>query len=225
MKCFRVAVEGSFVITASFLVVLATATLTIHVWRWDSGIVANWVQAVGSILAIVGAYLVGERQARATLLATEEAHRLGEHARREGMFSVIKAAHSRAKQIEAALDDDNPPLNMIEVYHPSLVDSLVDLMAKMPISELGSDQAINSFIIFSGQFVFLNRNLDLYVTGPYGDPEFMAKLAKLERQGNPEQVDSVVATKKAVLKKNVQVHLRRIDIEFKNLLVAFQKDA
>jgi hypothetical protein len=225
VKWFRVAVEGSFVITASFLVVLATATLTIKVWGWNSGIVANWVQAVGSILAIGGAYFVGERQARATLLATQEAHRLGEHARREGMFSVIKAAHSRAKQIEAALDDDNPPLKMIEVYHPSLVDSLIDLMAKLPISELGSDLAINSFIKFSGQFVFLSRNLDLYIGGPYADPKLMKEIATLKQQGCPEHVERVVATKKAVLKKNVQVHLNSIETEFRNLMVALQKDA
>ena len=224
MKCFRVTVEGSFVITACFLVVLATATLTIKVWGWDSGIVANWVQAVGSILAIVGAYFIGERQARATLRATQEAHRLGEYARREGMFSVIKAAHSFAKVIDAALEDEARPLKMYGVYHPSLIDSLVDLMVKLPVSELGSDQAIGAFIMFSGQFTFLKGALDKYVAGAYTD-DVNADIKKSEEQGYTDQWEVIVASKWGAMEQNVRVHLESIDAQFATLQAAFQKNA
>lgn len=223
MKLFRVIAEGSFVIAASFLVVLAISDLTINAWGWNSGNVASWVQAVGSILAIGGAYFIGERQASATLRATREAHQLGERARREGMYSVIKAARSFAKVIDAALDDEDMPLKMYAVYHPSLIDSLVDLMVKLPVSELGSDQAIGAFIMFSGQLTFLKQSLGEYVAGPYTD-EVNTEIKKLEEQGYRDQWKGIVEAKRAVLKKNVQVHLERMDIEFENLMEAFQKN-
>lgn len=142
------------------------------------------------------------------------------------MFSVIGAAHSRAKEIKEALDDQSPPIKMYGVYHASLIDSLVDLMTKLPVSELGSDQAINAFIIFSGQFAFLRKALEEYMAGPYADPEVMEELEKLKVQGyGNREHDQVVDSKRAVLKTNVEVHLARIDIEFTHLSAALQKNA
>ena len=67
---------------------------------------------------------------------------------------------------------------MHAVYHPSLIDSLVHLMTKLPVSELGSDAAIGAFIKFSGQFTFLKQSLDEYLAGSYTD-EMMASLRKV----------------------------------------------
>jgi hypothetical protein len=186
---------------------------------------AAWVQAVGSIVAIFGAYFVGERQSRATLRAAHETHQLAERTRREGIFAVIQAAHARAKEFEGALDDETR-LKMHDVYHPSLIDSLVELMAKLPVSELGSYQAINAFIIFSGQFIFLKKALDAFVGGPHVDPDVIKTLAKLKAQGygNREE-DQVIESKRAVLKKNVEVHLQRIHAEAKFLFETFPNKA
>jgi hypothetical protein len=222
LKLFRMIAEGSFVITASFLTALVIAGLTIHAWGWNSGNVASWVQAVGSILAIGGAYFVGERQASATLRATQEAHKLGERARREGMFSVVKAAHSFAKTIDAALADENKPLKMYGVYHPSLIDSLVDLMVKLPVSELGSDRAINAFIMFSGQFTFLKESLDRYVAGAYTD-EVQAEIANLE-EGYRDRWKEVVAGKWGALTHNVRVHIESINTNFATLKAALEQN-
>lgn len=221
MKLFRIIAEGSFVIAASFLGVLVIAVLTIHVWGWNSGNVASWVQAVGSILAIIGAYIVGERQSGATLRATQEAHRLGERSRREGMFSVLKTAHSFAKVIDAALADESKPLKMYDVYHPSLIDSLVDLMSKLPVSELGSDEAIGAFVMFNGQFIFLKESLNEYVGGAYTD-KVKADIQNLEEQGYRGKTKEIVDGKWGALTHNVQIHLESIDTNFACLEAAFK---
>ncbi|WP_176079776.1 hypothetical protein [Paraburkholderia tropica] len=117
MKSFRMIAEGSFVIAATSLVTLAVAAMTIHAWGWNSGNVASWVQAVGSIAAIIGSYFIGERQAKAALAATQKAHQLAEETRqavealeelerRQGMYAVIRAAYTHTVQIKEALSDE-----------------------------------------------------------------------------------------------------------------------
>jgi hypothetical protein len=176
---------------------------------WNHGDWLSFAQAAASTAAIIGAYGVVFVQAR-----------LNKRTQLESMLSVIKAAHSRAKQFEAALDDDDTGLKMYAVYHPSLIDSLVELMTKLPVSDLGSDKKIGAFITFSGQFTFLKQSLDEYIAGPYTN-ETKARLQKLEEQGYRAQWKEVVDSKRAVLKRNVQVHLDSIDIEFKTLMKAF----
>lgn len=56
LKSFRMVADSAFLIAACFLVVIAVATMTVHVWGWNSATVASWGQAVGSIAAIIGAY-------------------------------------------------------------------------------------------------------------------------------------------------------------------------
>lgn len=176
---------------------------------WHHGDWLSFAQAAASTAAIIGAYGVVFVQ-----------DRLSQRARRESMFSLIKAAHSHAKLFEAALDDDDARLKMYAVYHPSLIDSLLELLNKLPVSALGSDAAIGAFIMFRGQFTFLKQKLNEYLAGPYTD-EMMADLQKLDEQGYRDQSKGVVESKRAVLKRNIQVHLDCIDTEFKNLLMAF----
>lgn len=169
----------------------------------------SFAQAAAATAAIIGAYGVVFVQAR-----------LSKRAQRVSMLSVIKAAHSHAKLFEAALDDDDARLKMYAAYHPSLIDSLVELMTKLPVSELGSDAAIRAFIKFSGQFTFLKQNLNEYLAGPFTD-EVNATIEKLDDQEYPDAWKQIVDTKRAVLKKNVQVHIDSIDIEFKTLMRTF----
>lgn len=68
---------------------------------WNHGDWLSFAQAAASTAAIIGAYDVVFVQAR-----------ISKRAQRESIFSVIKAAHSRAKQFEVALDDDEARLKM-----------------------------------------------------------------------------------------------------------------
>jgi hypothetical protein len=165
VKSFRMVMEGVFVIAATFLVTLVIAAMTIHAWGWNSGNVASWVQAVGSIAAIIGSYFIGERQAKAALAATQKAHQLAEETRRTveakaaqerraGMYAVVLAAHNHTVEIKEALDDEYN-IKMYSIYHPSIIDSMIELLSKLPIHTLGSERAIAAFVIYNGQFTFL----------------------------------------------------------------------
>jgi len=227
MKSFRMIAEGSFVIAATFLATLIVAVMTIHAWGWNSASVASWVQAVGSIAAIIGSYFIGERQAKAALAATQKSHQLAEetrqtvevleeHERRKGMYAVILAAHNHTVQIKEALSDEFN-LKMHSIYHPSIIDSLVELLSKLPIHTLGSERAIAAFIIYSGQFTFLKGAMAEYLAGPYTD-EINKKIAKLKEQDYDEKYSGVlISSKRAALRKNVETHIDRIQLEFQIL--------
>ncbi|AOI60420.1 hypothetical protein [Burkholderia diffusa] len=227
MKSFRTIAEGSFFVTATFLVTLAVVVVTIHAWGWNSGNVASWVQAVGSIAAIVGSYFIGERQAKASLAATQKAHQLAEETRqavealeererRQGMYAVILAAHTHTVQIKEALSDEFN-IKMYSIYHPSIIDSMIELLSRLPIHTLGSERAISAFVIYSGQFTFLKGAMAEYLAGPYTD-EINKKIAELKKYAYDEKYsDDLISTKRAVLRKNVETHIDRIQLEFQVL--------
>lgn len=227
MKTIRTIAEGAFLIAATFLVTLVAAAITIHAWGWNSGSVASWVQAVGSIAAIIGAYFIGERQAKAALTATQKAHQLAEetrqavaaldeHERRKGMYAVILAAHNHTQQIKEALNDEFY-IKMYSVYHPSIIDSMIELLSKLPIHTLGSERAIAAFVIYSGQFTFLKGAMAEYLDGPYTD-EIKKQIAELKEHAYDERYsDDLLLSKRAVLRKNVETHIDRIELEFRIL--------
>lgn len=196
------------------LVAVAGAALFFHYQPHKSGDVAAWVQATGAVIAIIGTYIVGERQWRAAIRSVEEAQRIRDAAGRASMLAVIRAAYSRACEIRRALDDPAPPLRMYDAYHSSIIESLLNIMKGMPVHELGNESAIEAFVIYSGQFAFLRDALEKYVKGPNGDPEFVAELTKLEEQGYKEIDHQMRETMRQVLRSNVTVHLERIEREF-----------
>ncbi|MEM5312334.1 hypothetical protein [Paraburkholderia sp. JHI869] len=227
MKLFRIIAEGSFVIAATFLVTLVVAVMTIHAWGWNSGNVAAWVQAVGAIAAIIGAYFIGERQGKTALAATQKAHELAEETRqkvevlvererRQGMFAVIRAAHNHTLQIKDALDD-KWNIKMYEIYHPSIIDSMIELMSKLPIHTLGSERAIAAFVIYSGQFTFLKGAMEKYLAGAH-TPEIKSELALLKASGyDKSHGDNLVESKRVALRNSVETHMYCIQREFKVL--------
>jgi hypothetical protein len=200
--------------------VLAVGSIIVaqNMWSLNKSDWASWVQAVGSIAAIIGAYVIGERQSKATLESAREAHHVAEESKRVSRFAVLRAAHNRASLIRAALTKGEPPLNLIEVYHSSIIDSLVLAMSSIPVSELGSDEAVDAFILFSGQFVFLRKALEEYVDGPSADPIVQRQLDRLKAQGyGREHQDEILTVARNVRRRNVEVHLKQIEFEFEKL--------
>ena len=217
----RIAVVIVVVCLVAFLVA------AIYVLGWSSANLASWVQAVGSIAAIVGSYIIGERQAKATLATTQKAHKLAEETRktvealkeneqREGMYAVIFAAHNHTMQIKETLSDEFN-VKIYSIYHPSIIDSMVELLSKLPIHILGSERAIAAFVIYSGQFIFLKGAMAEYLAGPYTD-EIKRRIAELKAYSyNEKYSDDLISSKRAALRKNVETHIDRIQQEFQIL--------
>ncbi|MGT2429293.1 hypothetical protein ACU4HD_12200 [Cupriavidus basilensis] len=68
-----------------------------------AGDIASWVQAIGSIAAIVGAYAIGERQASAAAKAQEAAETRDVRRRRDTYLAVAAVAVEQAHVAQANL--------------------------------------------------------------------------------------------------------------------------
>ncbi|WP_321867265.1 hypothetical protein [Paraburkholderia tropica] len=184
----------------------------------DSSAWASWFQAVGSIAAIIGAFVVGDRQSTAAIESVREGHRIAEASRRTAMFAVMRAAHMRARLIRSAMDAEVPVIKLMSVYHSTVLDSLVAAMNSMNAAEIGSDEAVQAFLIFSGQFVFLRDSLEKYLQGPSRDETTRKSIDQLNRHGyGQDHVQTLLDATTSRLKHNVVIHLNQIDEEFSTL--------
>ncbi len=67
--------------------------------------IAAWVQAVGSIAAIIGAFLIGERQANMAREEADKARATNEKSKQDAQLAVITLLHRFGKLFEAAREE------------------------------------------------------------------------------------------------------------------------
>lgn len=135
---------------------------------------AAWAQAVGSVIAVVAAFLVGRQQAQSTLKAVDRTHELGVLAKRSAISSVVDVVHRRIEEICVALGPNIADrVNLWEVYHPDIIESMKTALRDLPVYELASAQAIDGLLRFREQLVFFGQSLNKYYDGFHQDALFM----------------------------------------------------
>ncbi|MFY2996286.1 hypothetical protein ACOTH8_23450 [Achromobacter xylosoxidans] len=135
---------------------------------------AAWAQAVGTVIAVVAAFLVGRQQSRSTLNAVERTHELGVLAKRNAIASVLDVAQMRVEEICAVLGpaiEDRAKLWL--VYHPDIMESMATALKDAPVYELNSMESVEGLLKFREQLVFFNQALKKYYDGSHVDPHFM----------------------------------------------------
>jgi hypothetical protein len=130
---------------------------------------AGWVQAVGSIAAIIGAYYVGERQASANLanaIAMEEAASIE---RRDAYLAIAFAANDALEQIQKYFGKTTlNKLMFFTMYDARKIDDLIDAMGSVPLNELGSASRVSAWLAFKHGLMTFQRSVDRYRTGDFG---------------------------------------------------------
>lgn len=82
----------------------------------DSAEVASWVQAIGSILAIVGAIYVGRSQANESLRQAHLMRDLDRKGRQDAIFAVVQAVYIRCITVRAHAKAGNSVTNLREYW-------------------------------------------------------------------------------------------------------------
>lgn len=171
------------------------AAIFSHHQPHTSGDVAAWVQAFGSIAAIAGAFLIGERQSRASLQAIANAQVLAERSRRNSIFAVAKAAYAHAERIEATFARPDVMSTLFATYDQSIIDSMVSALSASPVHELGSDEAVISFLSLRDHFVFLGRAIEEFIKDGTvlsdAESEDESLIVKIARSTNNIRIQSV----------------------------------
>jgi hypothetical protein len=167
---------------------------------------AAWAQAVGSIGAIIAAFLVGRQQAKAAIAAVVEAHTLQETGRLKSILAIGEAAFDRAKRIgEAISRHETDPVAIYNVYDPTVINSMAAALTSVPAHEIGSRDAVIAILDLRDQIRFLGESVETF-KNPQVDLDTAKMLPTLE----PAEVRNVLKQRKMVLAGNVTKRVDRI---------------
>lgn len=172
---------------------------------YDPTIMASWVQAIGSIGAILGAVWVAKHQQRVEMTK-----------RRDAIFAVATAAVLRTDEIAKHLEHKDPQSAMALHFHRSITDSVISAMNSVPLHDIGTPNAILAFASMRDQIGFLTCSVEQLVAGPWRHEELGKHLERAKRDfaDDPETFLELVRQANRNLANNVQVHVRAIHQEF-----------
>lgn len=129
-----------------FAVALVAGATAIAIRGWpnwggiESQTLAAWVQAFGSIAAIIGAYIGGLRQGKAAYRQSLKLTRRSEQKRQSAFRAVVELAFQQAQVIQS-LKEQNAPQRTVATYWglsgKHQVDAVTAALEALPLHELG----------------------------------------------------------------------------------------
>jgi hypothetical protein len=185
----------------------------------DSASAASWVQAVGSIAAIVIALRIGREQNKTALEAATNAQRFSENGRQRAVMAIVGAAHEFATSVRSAFAGEDVAYALLSVYDPKVVSHVVSALEVAPLTDVGSPDGVGALLSLRLQFVLLGNAVDTFVAGPWKHPHLGKNLADYESDASFDWqlLADLVASGTGVLKHNVHIHLDVIDADFSRL--------
>lgn len=122
---------------------------------------ASWVQAVGSIVALLFAFLLGERQAKATLEGVREANRIDARRRYDAIVALAESAEEYTSRIGAIFHDGGFGYLELKIkYQESIMLDLIDALKSVSALDLGSYNAIFALASLRTAMVDFKGNVD-----------------------------------------------------------------
>lgn len=167
-----------------------------------------WVQAIGSIIALVVAIYVSRK-------SVEHAGLL----KQKTIFSIAEAAHEYANKIRVAveaIDDDlGSKIGLFSVYHSDVNAGMVRALQGVPVHELASGEQVLAILGLTNQLVFLGSVTDKLLGSAALQPEISKAL---ESVGNDyEQRKKFLDFATNNLKAVAIIHLDQIDKHYDSL--------
>lgn len=127
----------------------------------DATVSAYWVQAVGSITAIVFAYFLGDRQSRVALRAVSEADRLAAYRKVKAILAVTDAAQSHAFGAMKAFNEDGFDYLVLKLrYDDETMKNLIDAFAAIPIHELGTYNSVAAILRIRNSMRYFQNHIN-----------------------------------------------------------------
>jgi hypothetical protein len=181
---------------------------------------AAWVQAIGSIIAIVAAIVIGWWQAKVARESLVNAQVIAERARQRGILAIAEAALEHSRRFDEALSQSESGnfIALYEVYDQSIIDGMVQALSEVPTHEVGSRDAVISLLSLRDQFRFLGRTIEDY-KNPRRDPE----IAKLLLENEAPERQKIWTEVKAIFAKNVRDRIATIRTDYESLKSAIDR--
>ncbi|MDN7995949.1 hypothetical protein [Burkholderia multivorans] len=140
-------VGGSLFALAITIQIALLGATTAWTKDYDPAVMAYWVQAVGSIAAIFGAFYIGRRGEALQLQLAEESRWRILNERRSTVKALIDDAYKNAKVIEfsASKDEDFDLLAFASFSESGMLDSISQLR-ELPVFDLESGELVNAVL-------------------------------------------------------------------------------
>lgn len=121
---------------------------------------ASWAQAAGVIFAIGGAYLVGERQAKAAFANDLNLRREDLRRKNGSLLAIASAAQRETCDISAIYKQECPAKLLIHLtYNEKVMEDILNALAAIPIHEFGSYEAVTAFLNLRNNMIYLQRHV------------------------------------------------------------------
>ncbi|WP_165493127.1 hypothetical protein [Hylemonella gracilis] len=144
--------------------------------------IPEWIQAGGSVLAIIGAFWIGDATRRAEQLEKSQA-----------IGAVVQAAQDFSAQIRKVIQQSDAETgvdaNIHNIYHRQVTNALADALSNIPMHELRSSEAVQAVLYLHVQFAhFLPKVIEDFIAEPHNHPEFKKQWAAYDDLAMPERL-------------------------------------
>ena len=139
---------------------------------YNSANMAYWIQAIGSIATIGGAYVLGRRGEIFQRELTEQAHAERLKTRRSTLKALVDDAYARAKKLEFSTSGDGEfgMLAFISVSANTMQDS-IDQLRSLPVFDLESGELVEAVLGIRMRCESLLSHMKYYNDNRFDPPE------------------------------------------------------
>jgi len=180
---------------------------------------ALWVQAIGSMAAILTSFWIFRRQSKQTIDAIDHAKKQEKREKLGCILATASAANDFAKITGEAIEKD-PGIGLRFTFQDAIIEGLVDALNAIQIHELGTSSGAMALISLRNEAVLLQQYVQIYIDGPNKLPGFPEMIESCKSDpGFLQRVPELRREQTKLLIKNVQDRVENISKhygEFKN---------
>jgi hypothetical protein len=125
---------------------------------------AAWIQALGSILAVLGAYWLGGRQSKAALSNSMRMHDVERDQRRQAIVAIMAATKVYIDGLASIVQNTDSDRRLFgHQYDDQTIVGFIDALSQIPIYEIGSAEAVTGLLCFKNEVIFLRSNITAFL--------------------------------------------------------------
>jgi hypothetical protein len=173
MKKAWLVLELGFATVALLLVSFFCA----YAWPDKEFGLSGWVQAFGSIAAIIGAFYIGRHQADVQLAVAEKARKDVLADRNSTVKSIADRAYQRCWNIKPDLEGEGELGNLVFFisYRETDFSNAIKLLDAAPHFELGSGQLVEGILVLRDAMYSIQEWIQLYRKCKSGESEYVLR--------------------------------------------------
>ncbi len=198
---------GAVLLLAATLILAVHLGMKLEADMGDAGkSLSGWVQAVGSIAAILGAVYVTRMQ----MVHVAKS-------RRAAIVAIGEAAMTRVDEVEKLVSEKNPRAALFARFPTWRLDRVISAFDAAPVHDIQSGDGVIAFLAIREHLVLLQKAVKECTDGPDSHPKFSDGLRALRDRYENDEYQKQFAYLAETLKTNVMTQVGVIREHFSTL--------